>query len=284
MYQAFGSLCSIMIQTHNNSMSALIGFGKTTHDLKNRRASGWHLNLGRSPVPGNCSERKMVGMWWGQCSSSPGAISSHTPASLSCSVVKFELSKSWKLLWVLVVLVFVPSFKAFFVSCFVAMLCTITRDNGNTCSVKAQEGRWVKVLQKSFLPDCFQMCRSPLSERIPAYQSAGSWRHHHGDLHKGQRPRSTSPCSVGVTPGLSSLQHRRSSSGQGWAGTDPSGLSQGVSVPSHCTSLLWVRAELVWLPCRTQLKCWAQGLENEENKLKRRAKLMFLLTAERPCT
>lgn len=157
MYQAFGSLCSIMIQTHNNSMSALIGFGKTTHDLKNRRASGWHLNLGRSPVPGNCSERKMVGMWWGQCSSSPGAISSHTPASLSCSVVKFELSKSWRLLWVLVVLVFVPSFKAFFVSCFVAMLCTITRDNGNTCSVKAQrrevgEGA-AEELPSRLLPD-----------------------------------------------------------------------------------------------------------------------------------
>lgn len=91
------------------------------------------------------------------------------------------------------VLVFVPSFKAFFLSYFVAMLCTIVRDKGNACSAKAQEGRWVKVLQKSFLPDCFQMCRSPLSERMPAYQSAGSWRHHHGDLYKGQRLGSLSP-------------------------------------------------------------------------------------------
>lgn len=39
-YQAFGSLCSITIQTQNNAMSALTCFGKITHELKNREASG----------------------------------------------------------------------------------------------------------------------------------------------------------------------------------------------------------------------------------------------------
>lgn len=58
---------------YNNAMSALIGFGKITHELKNRQAAGRHLNLGRSPIPVISpipvnspipvivSERKMVG-------------------------------------------------------------------------------------------------------------------------------------------------------------------------------------------------------------------------------
>lgn len=91
------------------------------------------------------------------------------------------------------VLVFVPSFKAFLILYFVAMLCTSIRDWGNACTAEAQ-GRWVKVLQKSFLPAGFQMCRSPLSEGVPAPLSAGSWMETSpGDLSKGQRPGCPSP-------------------------------------------------------------------------------------------
>lgn len=155
---------------HNNAMSALIGFGKITHELKNRQVARRHLNLCRSPIPANCSERKMVGVWWGWCSSSPEATSSHTPARLSCSVVKLELSKCWKLLegtgdtgaCRLLQDISHLMLRAHTVHNHAAK----QQGTGEVPRAAKAEVRKVKMLQKSFLPNCFQVRRSLLSASL----------------------------------------------------------------------------------------------------------------------
>lgn len=132
------------------------------------------------------------------------------------------------------VLVFVPSFKAFLILYFVAMLCTSIRDWGNACTAEAQ-GRWVKVLQKSFLPAGFQMCRSPLSEGVPAPLSAGSWMETSpGDLSKGQRPGCPSP-ECGCHPRALIPMAQEELLRRGMSSHDPSGLSHwALPAKSFC--------------------------------------------------
>lgn len=147
-------------------MSALIGFGKIIHELKNRQAAERHLNLGRSPIPTNCSERKMVGVWWARSRSSPGAMGSQPQRQLLThlqvsAALHLGLSSTGadKHCQVLVILVFVPFFKTFLISYLVPALRTgqAARGRGSVvyCKSRRREAgeRAAEELPSKLLPD-----------------------------------------------------------------------------------------------------------------------------------
>lgn len=148
------------------------------------------------------------------------------------------------------------------------------------------------MLQKSFLPDCFQMCRSLLSASFFGSREETS-------LPVCRQLETSSWFSSYPQYGCHSSVPQLHGTGEAALGRSKQTLvhlawAMGIlaaesrvyfsSQIAHPWSGLWVRAEHVWLPCRIQLKCWAQSLKNGENKIKRRAKLMFPLTGERPRT
>ena len=129
------------------------------------------------------------------------------------------------------------------------------------------------MLQESFLPNCFQMCRSLLSASLfdsreeislPVCRQleTSSWFSSH--LHYGCRSRVSHLHGTGeatLERGKQMLIH------PAWVMGILAAESRVYfsSQIAHPWSGLWVRAEHVWLPSRIQLKCWAQGLENGEN-------------------
>lgn len=216
----------------------------------------------------------MVGVWWGEGSSSPGAISSHT-TQLLCSCLSSARAEKYSGCW--------------WCWC-LSPLQGISHLMPCGHAVHGYQGLGKHLCCESTRREMAEGAAEELPSRCSGLlcQQGSQLRSVQA---AGDVVMVTSARDRGLVPfpaaGLSSPQHRRNSSGEGWAASDPAVLSHGgLSLLSHFTSWLpawlglWVRAE----PCRTLLQCWAQGLENEENKLKRRAKLMFLLASERPCT
>lgn len=151
-----------------------------------------------------------------------------------------------------------------FSSCTLWPCCAQVSGTGETLALqKHKGGGWRCCRRASF--QLASRCAGLLCQKgsqLPCLQAAG-WRHLLVTLAR-DRGLAALPLSVGVTPGLSSPWHRRSSSGEGWAAMIHLAWVTGLSLPSHSASLppawlgLWVRAEHVWLPCRTQLKCSAK--------------------------
>lgn len=149
----------------------------------------------------------------------------------------------------------------------------------------------MNVLQKTFLPNCFQMCRS-----LPSASLFDSGEETSLPACRQLKPSSLWPLQDMEVWFSSHLQCECHSSVSHLLGTEEAILERGKQMLIHLAwamgilaaelcvfflpdSTLWVRAEHVWLPCRTQL---CTGLGKWGEKLKRAAKLMFPLTAESP--
>lgn len=174
-----------MIQPHNIAISALIGFWKITHELKNKQISGWFRQI-------TCtSEVKERWLLCDEVSAAPylePSAATHLQVSACKSSARAEKYSRYWWCWCL------SPHSRHFSSRTLWPCCAQVSGTGETLALqKHKGGGWRCCRRASF--QLASRCAGLLCQKgsqLPHLQAAG-WRHPPGDLSKGQRPGCPSP-------------------------------------------------------------------------------------------